>query len=987
MFVITNEHGESTKRPEVELRDKRVTDLIVAFQKLGIFVGHQNVSDLFYVDSSVAIHLPDNSIPSQVFPKLTYPIASNVPLSVSNMVRLALLPLESPLVGKLTVALKHARGVLPNLKIAFPLKTVDANVAENVKRALQGTWETQIASLASGMGVQPEQLLLMRRTNEGDVILSPFGDVSDGIGTLFDEKGLYQGNVEFVYEVVAHGEEWDGMPRFAMDRFREFEDRVVAELTVAGAPNVLPVVTGRFVEMLREGSVNREAVGKLIERILVKLGAPLLSVIAKKMDLGIKNWKELTNWAKSLRKPSILEAGVDFEKDGREALVKLTITLMVLREDFPEMYVNACCRYASFFSEKEFETQSREFGGAIVFAANVVIGTEEVCLILTRGFVYFVKTRLKGEKRYVFLPEAFDSVDFRNADVWFMIPLTMWELVPVPEDRRTTVVLVSENGLLQIQFADGTREAQTMFWIAYTLCKSDVHQKCMVTDLGHAQAIIELSYPRTSNSYLVHASVTLRHHAWEVTIDPDIVTQTVAEAKMRFRLEKVSDISYANLASIYTGLPGFQCRSQEMVSWASVLKAVRATTTHKMLSGDDQVELTHCLFHEMMYSHHLGMVYSGSMLLHLSDFAFAIQIAGAKMLDLQLMKFHSMLPYFSVSGVPLLHYACLTANNAIYIHLILKWMSVTILSSTGRSALFYALDNPTISIAQALIDEGIDIDACEGNGVSPLIYCFQKNDMDNAEFLLRNGAKPHQILRPKYNSALVYAILNQRLDAVSVLIPYCTKEINWPLEDGSFLTHLCLKSNLIEAITLLEGIPWYDPNVYSCYYPPLLQYLLSLYHPKQPDMTQLQKLLSLSRLDLDSVDSSGDSLLSVAVREGWVEIVNMLASDERCNKNHWDKDGRTPLFVAVDKLSKPMVRKLIKTGAVADMPNRDGSTPLYRAVERKSTELVTLLLAGGARPNNWYVDGHLPIHIATPEIKEILKKYGAKEDLPQLEQN
>lgn len=982
MFVITNEHGESTKRPEAELRGRTVGELIEEFQKLALFVGHTNLTDLAYVDSAVAIHLQAGVVPHTVFPRLTYPIASNVPLSVSAMVRLALVQPDSPLVERLTIAVKHARGLLPSLRLTFPLRNGGTSVAECVKAAVEGAvWEQQIAVLAGEMHAPPEQVLLIRRIQGSDVLLLPFMDVASVIGDWFDDGGAFRGSGEFFYEIVPEKDTWSDLPKVVATEFRVFEDDVADEVGLLGSSNFLPILTQNLIRLIREGDLKRNTANVLVERLLVRLCLPVVCGVAKKMNLGISNWKALSEWAKTLKRPSILEANIDFEKDPCDALAKLAVAMIAMRDDFADMYTKTCWRYVEFFKERDPVPQTTGFGGAIVFAANVVIGAEEVCLVLTRGFVYVLKGKMKGDKRFVFLPDRFDCLDFKTVDVLFMIPLTQWEAVPVSEERRTTVVLVSRDGMFQIQFSDATREVPVMFWILYLICKVEVHRNYIVTRLGDAEAAIELSYPRISDSFQVHAALTVRNHHWEITLNPAVVATSVVEAKTQFRLHKVPDTAYTDLATIYTGLSGFPCRSTETISHAQLLNAVKVTSIFHF--GIEEAELAHCLLHEMIFSRQLSLVFTGFMLLKLSDFTFAIQRSSTELLDLQLTQFHSMLPYFSIYGVPLLHYACLTAKNSIYIHLIVKWCGVSIVSASGRSSLFYALDNPRLSIAQTLIDEGVDIDASESNGISPLIYCFQKNDMQNAEFLLRNGAKAHQIHPPKYNSALVYAILNRQLEAVKVLLPYCSNEINWPLEDGIFLTHLCLKSKMTQALKLLENIPCYDPNAYSCYYPPPLQYLLTL-HRSQPPISELMSLLALCRLNLDSVDQNGNTLLSVAVKRGWTEIVDILAKDSRCDRNHWDQDGKTPLFVAVSKNSTPICTTLIKSGALVDMPNRDGSTPLHLAVEKGATEIVTLLLANGARPNRWYFNGRLPIHLASPQIKELLKKYGANEEAPQI---
>ena len=90
----------------------------------------------------------------------------------------------------------------------------------------------------------------------------------------------------------------------------------------------------------------------------------------------------------------------------------------------------------------------------------------------------------------------------------------------------------------------------------------------------------------------------------------------------------------------------------------------------------------------------------------------------------------------------------------------------------------------------------------------------------------------------------------------------------------------------------------------------------------------------------------------------------------------------TPLYAAVTRKSRPLVRMLVEAGADLNVPACDNQTPFAYAV-RKAPELVPFLLELGADPNAFTRSGDLPITYAVRDIPmlKLLFAHGAKTHL------
>lgn len=110
------------------------------------------------------------------------------------------------------------------------------------------------------------------------------------------------------------------------------------------------------------------------------------------------------------------------------------------------------------------------------------------------------------------------------------------------------------------------------------------------------------------------------------------------------------------------------------------------------------------------------------------------------------------------------------------------------------------------------------------------------------------------------------------------------------------------------------------------------------------------------------IDKCGITKLSIAVLENDISTVERLCKNKK-NINKSDKEGKTPLYWACDKLRPECVRLLLKAGAKVNKADKHGHTPLM-CVVAESPAIVKMLLEAGADVNQESGVGNTALHIA-----------------------
>ena len=112
------------------------------------------------------------------------------------------------------------------------------------------------------------------------------------------------------------------------------------------------------------------------------------------------------------------------------------------------------------------------------------------------------------------------------------------------------------------------------------------------------------------------------------------------------------------------------------------------------------------------------------------------------------------------------------------------------------------------------------------------------------------------------------------------------------------------------------------------------------------------RALSKFAVNLNSIDSEGNTLLAQAIEDENLELVKHVI-DLGVDVNLEDGNGRTPLRIAIYKNNLEIITLLSKNGANLNSIDSLRWTPLTYAIEKKKNlEIVKLLVENGADIND-----------------------------------
>lgn len=111
-------------------------------------------------------------------------------------------------------------------------------------------------------------------------------------------------------------------------------------------------------------------------------------------------------------------------------------------------------------------------------------------------------------------------------------------------------------------------------------------------------------------------------------------------------------------------------------------------------------------------------------------------------------------------------------------------------------------------------------------------------------------------------------------------------------------------------------------------------------------LVEMKLLLNETKIDKDTLDDKGSSLLILACYRGNQEVADFLISI-KANLNY-ESDNGTALMAAVVKNNMNLVDLLLKNGANPDLTDANGITALMLAVQFNNAEMVKQLLTANA---------------------------------------
>jgi ankyrin repeat protein len=251
------------------------------------------------------------------------------------------------------------------------------------------------------------------------------------------------------------------------------------------------------------------------------------------------------------------------------------------------------------------------------------------------------------------------------------------------------------------------------------------------------------------------------------------------------------------------------------------------------------------------------------------------------------------------------------------------------------------IQNGERTAALALIDDGADVNAAQGDGTTPLHWAVYKVDRELVAELLKAGANADAT--NKYGSS--------------------------PLAEAAKLGDLALVRQLLDAGADVES-----PNADG-------QTALML--AARIGSLDLAKLLVERGADVNAKEAWRDQTALIwAVDNNFPELAQFLIDsgadvNARASANDWDSQitaepraqyrpvgGLTVLLYAARSGCTRCVRSLLAAGADIDKPTPEGMTPLMIAIDNQAYDTARLLLDEGANPHIWDWYGRTALYVA-----------------------
>ena len=346
------------------------------------------------------------------------------------------------------------------------------------------------------------------------------------------------------------------------------------------------------------------------------------------------------------------------------------------------------------------------------------------------------------------------------------------------------------------------------------------------------------------------------------------------------------------------------------------------------------------------------------------------------------------------SGWTVLINAADLANEEMVTLLLQAGADHSIQNDRGMTALHLAARKNHIAVAKLLILAGASIDVKGVDGLTPLALATTGGHLEVTNLLLDNGADLERIGWDK-RTPLHRAARGGWKDTVALLIE---RGASLTPRDGkgNLPLHLAARSGHIETVELIlnsrpdtkcgqlfakdkkESTPrmvaFYTAhyNIYKLLRAAEMEMLGINGRASADKLTvaieegqysQVRRLLSKRRIDIDQSDDNGQPPLHTAIQEERLDIAELLveygAAIESIGYHNW-----RPLHVASSIGSVPLVEMCLRHGADIHALTSTDQTPLHKACSSKSVDVVRMLLEAGADPEVMNHRGMRAIHIA-----------------------
>lgn len=290
-------------------------------------------------------------------------------------------------------------------------------------------------------------------------------------------------------------------------------------------------------------------------------------------------------------------------------------------------------------------------------------------------------------------------------------------------------------------------------------------------------------------------------------------------------------------------------------------------------------------------------------------------------------------------------------------------------------------------VIKRLVEDGANI-----NEGSPLFDC--QRDSEIFEYLLQLGADPNN--PGGFGcSPLLWAVREQRLPMVKILLKHPNTSLNMQDEDGRTALHWATRWNWTTVEAVLDELlsderidvniadrSGQTPVAFAAYWGKEIAVKRLLLSPKMslekgeifgesPLVSAAQQCWEMTVLGMlgrvqdisQHEDRDRRGIIHWTVINRWDEALRLVIHKPGCKPNKIDARGMTALHYAAEEGNYFAARLLLKNGAMADIMDNTGKTPAHVAAQCFSTQILRLiLLERSLDVNEQDADGRTILH-------------------------
>jgi cytohesin len=272
-----------------------------------------------------------------------------------------------------------------------------------------------------------------------------------------------------------------------------------------------------------------------------------------------------------------------------------------------------------------------------------------------------------------------------------------------------------------------------------------------------------------------------------------------------------------------------------------------------------------------------------------------------------------------------------------------------------------------LNVVTSLLESGVEIDSWDDPYRSTALQCASiSGHKEVVELLLDKGARVNAKDAFPAATALNYAAERGHKEIVQLLIVHGA-DVNatrgYPAGDTPLHTAAKAGRSDIVELLLVKGA---DVNIKN--WPGQTPLDIAM----DRGYKDIAELLLDKGADINSANNLGNTPLHRVAADALKEMAELLI-DKGADINAKNNNGQTPLYIAVNQGHKDIAELLISKGADINV-----GTALHSALDEDKFDIAELLVAKGADVNARDEVGRTPLHIAAkPGIVELLLSKGA----------